>query len=338
MFGSLVGRSTPTPPPLGETSQSQLYAAPPFDHPQADIILRSSDNVDFRVFKLFLSLASPFFQTLFELPQPTNSNQTSNDVEMKDGLPVISVSEGSNTLDLLLRFCYPCTLAEDPALDNFNEAYDVLEAANKYSLEVIAKIVCRSLFVPKILESSSLSCFAVARRADLHELCALAARHTLREPLVPAWFEEISMITSSDLLALLIYHQKCAGTVRVLQSNLSWIKNHYQQYNAVPWMFGLQTNGYSGCGCGRSSSSKYELFGQKAALWWEDFLDKTFTALSDKPCAETIQKCVQNAIQACRSRNCTSCMPMITGGMQEFEKLFTEKVVELVSQVSVHFL
>ncbi|KAG6330410.1 hypothetical protein ID866_8679, partial [Astraeus odoratus] len=94
-------------------------ASPPFGHPKADAILRSSDNVDFRVFQLFLSLASPFFETLFDLPQP--SEETSADTETIDGLPVIPMSEDSKTLDALLRFCYPCTLAEDPALHDFRD-------------------------------------------------------------------------------------------------------------------------------------------------------------------------------------------------------------------------
>ncbi|EGN97073.1 hypothetical protein SERLA73DRAFT_140972 [Serpula lacrymans var. lacrymans S7.3] len=34
---------------------------------------------------------------------------------MKVGLPVISVTENSKTLDTLLRFCCPSTLAEDPS-------------------------------------------------------------------------------------------------------------------------------------------------------------------------------------------------------------------------------
>lgn len=110
------------------------YAAAPFDHAKADIILRSSDNIDFRVFKLFLSLASSFFESLFELPQPT---ETSEDQEIKDGLAVVRVPENSKTLDLLLRFCYPCTLAEDPKLEVLKDVVDVLEAARKYALDVI---------------------------------------------------------------------------------------------------------------------------------------------------------------------------------------------------------
>ncbi|KAF8555639.1 hypothetical protein OG21DRAFT_1483687, partial [Imleria badia] len=115
-------------------SDESTYAAAPFDHEKADIILRSSDNIDFRVFKLFLSLASPFFETLFDIPQPDEEN---GDQEIKDGLVVIPVTEDGKTLDALLRFCYPCTLADDPNIEVLKDAMDVLEAARKYSLDVI---------------------------------------------------------------------------------------------------------------------------------------------------------------------------------------------------------
>ena len=49
-------------------SGGSAYASEPFDHAKADIILRSSDNIDFHVFKLFLSLASPFFEDMFNIP------------------------------------------------------------------------------------------------------------------------------------------------------------------------------------------------------------------------------------------------------------------------------
>lgn len=39
----------------------------PFDNPNAEVILRSSDNVHFRVFKGNLALASPVFKDMFTL-------------------------------------------------------------------------------------------------------------------------------------------------------------------------------------------------------------------------------------------------------------------------------
>ena len=116
-----------------------VYATPPFDHPKADIILRSSNNIHFRVFKLFLSLASPFFETLFEIPQPAEVNKGQ---EVKDGLVVVPVTENSKTLDALLRFRYPCTLTDDAKLDVLKDVMHVLEVARKCSLVAIKKKAC----------------------------------------------------------------------------------------------------------------------------------------------------------------------------------------------------
>ncbi|KIM56310.1 hypothetical protein SCLCIDRAFT_247661 [Scleroderma citrinum Foug A] len=303
------------------------YAASPFDHPQADVILRSSDNIDFRVFKLFLSLASPVFETMFGLPQP--SEGADPDEETKDGLPVVSVSEGSKTLDALLRFCYPSTLAEDPSLDDFTFATEILEAAKKYSLDAIERIVCKALFIPKILEVDSLPCFAVARRADLHEQCVLAAKYSLRESLIPTKFQGIHLISSTDLLALLTYHKNCANAVLALRSNLVWIENHYQQYNAINWMFGC-----GGC-VPRSSSGKYLLFQYQVASWWEGFMDETFVEIRDRPCAQTIEKRAEEAIRKFRAQGyCSRCSSVVSGGIQEFVTLFTNQMEEVTAEVS----
>ncbi|OBZ74922.1 hypothetical protein A0H81_05181 [Grifola frondosa] len=45
-------------------------ASSPFDRADADIILRSSDGVDFRAHKTLLALSSPLFDGMFNVPQP----------------------------------------------------------------------------------------------------------------------------------------------------------------------------------------------------------------------------------------------------------------------------
>ncbi|KAI6112930.1 hypothetical protein F5141DRAFT_1202672 [Pisolithus sp. B1] len=314
------------------TPPDPFYAPSPFDHVKADVILRSSDDVDFRVFKLFLSLASPFFETLFDLPQP--SEEMNTDVEIKDGLPVIPVSEDSKTLDPLLRFCYPCTLSDDPALEDFREVVNVLEAAKKYSLDAIERTVCKSLFNPKILEANSMRCFAIACHARMQDECALSARHTLREPLVPTWFEEIELITSSELLSLLSYHKKCGDAVQTLKASFSWISAEYYEWTAAPWMFAMNSNG-SHCGCTRSTLGFTSGLGYTSAQWWEDFMNSTFLDLRDRPCAGTIQQSVEKAIQTVRQRNCRYCSSSAPGGLREFAALFTNRVEELIATVEL---
>jgi hypothetical protein len=71
-----------------------------FDVSDADLVIRSSDFVDFQVHKPVLSVASPFFKDLLSLPQPSDS-------ETVDGLHVVQLSEDSELLNSLLSMLYP---------------------------------------------------------------------------------------------------------------------------------------------------------------------------------------------------------------------------------------
>src|SRR6202041_1557624 len=73
---------------------------PTFDVPDTNIIIRSSDLVDFRVHKSVLAMTSPFFRDLFSLPQPS-------DTKTSDGLPVVELSEDSELLNSLVSIIYP---------------------------------------------------------------------------------------------------------------------------------------------------------------------------------------------------------------------------------------
>ena len=319
---------------------STTYAAAPFDHAKADIILRSSDNVHFRVFKLFLSLASPFFETLFDIPQPT---QASKDQEIKDGLAVVPMAEDRKTLTALLCFCYPGTLVDDPHLDVFEDVIHVLEAAKKYSFDVIEKKVRRTLSNPKILEAEPLRCFAIACRGRLREEMLLAAKYTLTQPLIPSWFKEISLITAADLLALLTYHRECGDAVYALRTDMSWIKSHYGSSQGCAWLSGKNPNGsimfgggvgYDDCRCPRTPTPTRYLLFEKTLQWWEDFMEETFVALRDKPCRATVEGLAEKTVKIVKKTNCPVCSTSVSEGMRGFSDLLVKKMDEVVSQVS----
>ena len=320
-------------------SGSSAYAAAPFDHAKADIILRSSDNIDFRVFKLFLSLASPFFETLFDIPQPAEAN---GDQEVKDGLVVVPVTEDSKTLDTLLRFCYPCTLADDPNLTKLKDVIDLLGAAGKYSFDVVEKKICHALSNPKILEAEPLRCFAIARRGQLREETLLAAKYTLTQPLIPSWFKEINSITAADLLALLTYHRECGDAVCALGTDISWIKSYYRSSQGCAWLSGKYADGmnyfdsikYRDCPCPRSPRPRFELFEGYSLQWWEDFMKEVFLELREKPCGATVASLAAKTMQSVQDRNCPTCSANITEGMRNFSDLLAKKVEKVVSRVS----
>ena len=82
--------------------QDQINSCPPksFNVSDANLIVRSSDLVDFRVHKSVLAMVSPLFQRLLSRPQPLDSGSV-------DGLPVIKFPEDSELLNSLISLLYP---------------------------------------------------------------------------------------------------------------------------------------------------------------------------------------------------------------------------------------
>ena len=85
------------PPPQ---TNSTVPPVEPFDVPDANLIIRSSDKVDFRVHKPVLAMASPFFEDLLSHSCPSDS-------EFVDGLPVVELLEDSELLNCLISILYP---------------------------------------------------------------------------------------------------------------------------------------------------------------------------------------------------------------------------------------
>lgn len=73
------------------------HRSPLFNDSPGDVIVRSTDGVDFRMFKVDLSRSSSVFGDMFSLAQPLG------DCEV--GLPVVPLTETSDVLALVLPFC-----------------------------------------------------------------------------------------------------------------------------------------------------------------------------------------------------------------------------------------
>ncbi|RPD80744.1 hypothetical protein L226DRAFT_453639, partial [Lentinus tigrinus ALCF2SS1-7] len=137
-------------------------AGPPFNKATADAILRASDNVDFWVRRSILAEASSVFEDMLSIPQPPPGSANSD--EVKDGLPVIRLSEDSATLDKLLRLCYP---TDDPQIDSLDSLRPVLQAALKYMMQESTSLLRRRLI--KLGEAQPLRAFAIACSLELDQ-------------------------------------------------------------------------------------------------------------------------------------------------------------------------
>jgi hypothetical protein len=288
-----------------------VCASTPFQHAKADIILRSSDGIDFRVFALFLNLASSSFDSIIE--------QAGQSIQIEGDLPIVSVEENHRVLDMWLRFCYPSTLAEDPPLDDFEDILPVLEAARKYSLKPLETKVRKVL--ESRMENEPLRCFALAMRGQLIAEATLAARYTLRQPLVPARFPEIDLITATELLALLTYHKKCGISVQSLGKDLSWITRGSHE-----WIIS------GSCNC--ESGSRFLLKRQRPLKWWCDYMESSLMALLDKPYGHTVRTGLDAAVQGVRAAGCSRCCSNILVNMTAFVQLFSNRVDTLTRKVT----
>ncbi|KAF8263754.1 hypothetical protein EI94DRAFT_1806739 [Lactarius quietus] len=117
----------------GQTSESSDTPSIPLcsDLPDANIILRSSDQVNFRVRKSVLAMSSPFFEDLLSLPQPP-------DGELVDGLPVVELPEDSGLLNSLISLLYPIA----PVIPNsYEKVFTLLGACQEYDMASIQSYI-----------------------------------------------------------------------------------------------------------------------------------------------------------------------------------------------------
>ena len=143
--------------------------------PDANIIIRSSDEVNFRVHKTLLSLASPVFKRLLS-PQPY-------DGEFEDGLPVLHLSEDAGLVNSLVSLLYPVA----PVIPgSYEKVFALLAACRKYHMSSIQSYiraeVKRGTF-PAPVGVEAFRAYAIASSLGLVPEKESAARLTLGHPM-----------------------------------------------------------------------------------------------------------------------------------------------------------
>jgi hypothetical protein len=192
------------------------------EDPDVDIV--SSDGVQFRVRKSLLSLASPIFSDMFSVPQPNSSPDSD---ALTDS---INLSEPSRTIRLILSLIDlpPTSLL----IDSLSDIANLLQAADKYDIKSIKEHARHSLIQPKFLENEPLRVYAIAIRYGAHFTAVLAARRTLRYPLLHAeYFSELGIIDGGTLYRVLHYHKQCTAAALEVATNHTWIREEYVFFN-----------------------------------------------------------------------------------------------------------
>ncbi|KAI0675767.1 hypothetical protein C8Q78DRAFT_1006485 [Trametes maxima] len=192
---------------------------PYFVEPSADVVFRSSDKIYFKLHKILLSLASPFFADMFSLPQPTCALSASHapspihsDPDQIGGLPVVRVTESSSVLERLFRLCYPMS---DPSLTTLEEVRHTLEAALKYQMREAISIITNRL--SSLVLTVPLRVYAVASRLSLEPIRCVAARTVAERSLCDGYVDELEEIPLPVYHQLLYYCAHSRGLFNILK-------------------------------------------------------------------------------------------------------------------------
>ncbi|GJE92334.1 hypothetical protein PsYK624_084880 [Phanerochaete sordida] len=167
-----------------------------FESPEATVVLRSSDGVHFRTYKLVLALASEFFQGMLDLPQPPDGQE----------MP-IDMTEDGEVLDSLLRACYPTV---QPYYTSLDDVIPVIQAAQKYEMpRVVADM--RSHF-RRLAAPEPPVAWAAAVKHGLEDEAAIAAEQyrqaRLRRPSLSSWHPAFAHVSAGVYARL---QRFCAG-------------------------------------------------------------------------------------------------------------------------------
>ncbi|KAI9441876.1 hypothetical protein H4582DRAFT_1421842 [Lactarius indigo] len=191
--------------PTSENWGFRPVAPPCLDVPDANIIIRSSDQVNFRVHKSLLSMSSPFFSDLLSLPQPP-------DGELADGLPVIQLSEDADLLNSLLSFLYPIS----PYMPgSYGHAFPLLAACQKYDMVSIQSYIRAEIKRwRQPVGAEAFRAYAIASSLGLTQEAESAARLTLGYPMT---FESLGdglrSFKGRALCDLIRYRRRCRDNV-----------------------------------------------------------------------------------------------------------------------------
>ncbi|KAI9442002.1 hypothetical protein BJY52DRAFT_473256 [Lactarius psammicola] len=176
------------------------------DLPDANIIVRSSDKVDFRVHKSVLAVSSPFFKDLLSLPQPPND-------ELVDGLPVIQLSEDAGLLNSLVSLLYPITTVVP---GSYEKVFALLAACQKYDMESVQSRIraeIKHATFPAPVAAEAFSACAIAGSLGLVPELQNAARLTKGYPMTFESFGEQLRSFKGRTLYDLVRYRKCGNWV-----------------------------------------------------------------------------------------------------------------------------
>ena len=183
-----------------------------FDHPGADIILRSQDSYEFRVPKIYIVGCSSILCEVIR--------RTSDGANAKASLPVVQLPESGEILYCLLTFIFPITQLIPSTPEKIMQ---LLSVAQTYQMgTVLAHIrgsIARQISLPTHLEAV-LHIYALAQKYGLRQEALQTARAIfLKQSMTIEDFNnKLDIMSGASLYELWKYHESVRA---ILASDLT---------------------------------------------------------------------------------------------------------------------
>jgi hypothetical protein len=299
--------------------------------------------MNFHVFNIILSLASPIFADMFKTSYPAFGCK----------LPIVTISEDSETLDLALRHLYPVKSPTSTGVE-LRDARILAEFARKYREEGLDVVIW--CYVTDAIETDPVGAYAIAVTYGHKGIGARAARSTLKHPISRLQSPHLQFTTAELYEQLIQYHTACGAAASAVASEREWFSRNNaistghngnlkcQSCPTLDFIGGLldqtplppssvqRTGGViesSGSFGGHSvSSSMGPRYGPRC-LW--NYLLRSAFILAHHPAAEAIT--AKDFVL--KSLKCPTCPSGIQRDLLEFSQIFGTEIKKALEKVSV---
>lgn len=248
---------------LFNLSDAEEYSSKPrsavyFNSTDADLVLKSIDGVEFRVFRRILSEGSGFFQTMFTLPSETSESLQEGPHEHHPP-PVVDITEGSRDFSVILQLLYPVPEPKAQSLEQLNE---LLSIALKYDMPGVQHSLRNQLTSQPFATSDPFTAFTIAVRHQLVEEIKITAGWTFSVSLLDMPLtDEHRYITGYEFFQLVKLHRRRAKEL------LDIIKSHTLSIKCP--------------GCSRQMDDQ-------STIWWKDWEARASVEIQKRPCTRII--------------------------------------------------
>lgn len=319
-----------TPPLPAAMSASPVPASGPhvsedsphWDCSMGDLIIRTSDGVEFHVERERLAIASPVFTDMFFLPHPPGGTSLSSAEK-----PIMDVSESGAVWE---RILYMCHHPPEPAFE-YTHMQSLLDAGRKYSISAVKERMGQMLRSPDYLDKKPVSVYALACAYSITDVARLAARRTLRLGPVFEYVPELAAISGRAYHYLLQYRQKCSVAARAVVSRSAT--------QTVPaWIDEDEIKSLLVCGRHDCESKTQYYYKRETdhyvrSSWLEYFgsLERSLEFRPDGSMATSTEMLEPVVVSAAE---CVACARKIFGQAMAFSKTVEDRIEAEIDQVS----